>query len=252
MGDEIARHRQPGFERDRAREGAAMKAKPDKREEEALEEATKIYESYAKHDKEALEWAIGFFRGCAAELKGDRRTRDVADLQRLIVRSLRHDEEDMAEYMRAMGEFAAAQMERGKQLSDSVRDVVIRILRNPSIVERRRTGPNPTDLDYRDIKIVEAISCIVEMWDFLPTRGEGKNKGDSAASIVQRALKLGAGISMEETTINKIWAYSGHTVASSGRRTFRQTYPSLALWLKDFRKVQAMYPRGRSSAHQKS
>jgi hypothetical protein len=73
-----------------ARGGAAMKAdtKPaDEKEKEAIEWATNHYQKYSEHDKQALEWAINFFRGCAAELKGQCRPRDIGELHRLHNRS---------------------------------------------------------------------------------------------------------------------------------------------------------------------
>jgi len=44
----------------------------DESEKEAIEWAKKHYEEYSEHNKQALDWATNFFRGCEAELKGQR------------------------------------------------------------------------------------------------------------------------------------------------------------------------------------
>jgi hypothetical protein len=135
-------------------------AKPaDESEKEEIEWAINHYQEHSEHDKQALEWAINFFRGCDAELKEERRPRDIGDLYRLYRRSFGRyldkleehpDDRDRADayadYLRALGAFSAARLERGdkfEKFSERWQRQIIALLRNPNLLERKSTGPSP-------------------------------------------------------------------------------------------------------------
>ena len=116
-------------------------------------------------------------------------------------------------------EVAARLIEEGRPLPKELREFIVEHLRKPDKRNLRGRGRNADDLVWRNSWICTMIAQIHLKWGFPATRNEAtkeKQKQDSAASIVQRALEDGAGIPLTEEAINKIWGTSEFGAALGG------------------------------------
>jgi hypothetical protein len=105
-------------------------------------------------------------------------------------------------------ELAAALIEHGKPIPESMRPFTAKHLRDRNERQPRRRGRKPSDLTFRDFTIATAIGMIALQWKLRPTRNEASSR-PSAASIVKDALARGANLHLTEPAINKIWSSSG-------------------------------------------
>ena len=174
-------------------------------------------------EKEALEWAVEFFRGEAANLKRDgsrtqgrefRMTTDVstyhhfsrrdqAKVQRMLKNTVEWAHGGDTSAGQALCDIAADLLKRGEPLPNSLLQFVIGFLRDPKANVRRGRGPNPNDLAHRNRRIFYATREIVDRWKF-PATGDNDARS-SAASIARDALELGARVNITEAAVNKIW-----------------------------------------------
>ncbi|HEY6700523.1 MAG TPA: hypothetical protein VI137_06850 [Pseudolabrys sp.] len=182
--------------------------------------------SVAQREKEALEWAINYFRDedCAADLepaddvevvallmaRGDYPERFDQFISGVISRAfgkrgpVRWDPRSTA---RSLCQLASTLMSKGDPLPKPLEDFIIDFLDDPNLenfpsASGRKKRPNT----FRDLRIVRAINHIVGTWKFRATRARRKDpaKGLSAASIVKDALEK-SGLHLTEDAVNKIW-----------------------------------------------
>jgi len=183
-----------------------------------------VIESLA--ERQALQWAIQFFRDCAGELKpeGSKRHLEKSTITDVLlavyyvhdytpeerskiylelVELARH----RPERMQNLVQFAATVIERGEPLPKELRGPVAELLRNPPRL-KSKPGPGRWDLARRDVLIFRAIGHVRETWKFELRRnqvpGRRVKQRPSAASIVRDALEVGAGLSLSEAAVNTI------------------------------------------------
>jgi hypothetical protein len=173
-------------------------------------------------EKEALEWAIEFFRGRKDDLKSDRRRaieyfRDwlLDDYDDPLHRT--QAEESLVSHVEMAREgddaafqlicnFAGIRIANNKPLPENVRDFISEFLSGPDFyLKRRKPGPNLADLVFRDFNIWAATEHIVRTWNFKATRGREQKIRASATSIVREALEKGAGVSLGEDAVIDAW-----------------------------------------------
>jgi hypothetical protein len=186
-------------------------------------------------EKEALEWAIGYFREHAEQMTPWSVppmvwTADDAAIEKLAAMATVKADEGAAYWLR---EIAARRINRGEPLPRMVAKFVELTLRlwphpikmNLDPVARDECGvtlkvdrakPKRGQRDYehasRDAMIVMGMELITERWGFAPTRGEATRElasRKSAASIVCAALRKAGVATIKETAVNKIWSRVG-------------------------------------------
>jgi hypothetical protein len=181
---------------------------------------------HSLHERQALDWAIRFFRDLAHQptAEGSKKkfhdtfTRVLLDVHYVydytreergeIYTQLVDEALDEARHgnpfaVQQLSKFAAALIEKGEPLPEEIRGAVAELLRNPPKVKNKR-GPGPFTLMARDSAIIEALTHINETWKFPITRNH-YSKGPSAASIVHDAIHSAIPINLTERGINSIW-----------------------------------------------
>jgi hypothetical protein len=102
---------------------------------------------------------------------------------------------------------AAGFLTRGEQLPPSLREPVLRVLRN--LHAARKRAPAGTGYEFRDLVIAFAIGRVHKKWGFPATRHSREHGHGSAlisaTSIVRAALAEGANVHKTEGAIDKIW-----------------------------------------------
>jgi hypothetical protein len=175
-------------------------------------------------EKDALKWAIDFFReeadvlrpsGSKAALYESDTLIDMHDNWRneqprkfhayfaeLLNASLDED----GDYARfRLSALAAELLERGEPLTGPLKVFVVKTLRRDPIFESpTKRGPRPNDLIERNLCICEAVEHIIKAWKFAPTRNVA-TQTPSAASIARDALEHGVAVHLSEKAVNKIW-----------------------------------------------
>jgi len=138
----------------------------------------------------------------------------------LIAYDIKFAREGHPEALRHICLLAAVLLERGDPLPEPLGTFIAEYLRNP-------IKPKPRER-YREL-VVRAeliglsIMTITHDWGFRATRNIEATERASAASIVRQALKKGAGVSLGEKAINKIWETShGARLARAGQGDFRR------------------------------
>jgi hypothetical protein len=202
-------------------------------------------ESPDDREKEALKWAIEYFRKSADEMtpEGSRRW---ALHDMLVGLLFLYDsqlpsnraaaEEDIKHYVeyawlgnqeasQHMRELAAVLMERGDPLPDGLHHFIVEFLRNPnkprwpsnvdekylSFVDEvrsliaRKPGQGSSDLAPRNVTIWAAVEHIVRTWKFPATRNRATTRRASATSIVREAIEKGARLHLIEAAVVKAW-----------------------------------------------
>jgi hypothetical protein len=177
---------------------------------------------HSLHERQALDWAIQFFRDRVHELTTEGSKQSLHDavtgvlLDAHYVYDYTREERgkiytqlvDGAQHgnsfaVQQLLKFAATLIEKGEPLPEEMRGAVAELLRNPPKVKNKR-GPGPFTLKARDSAIIEAITHINETWKFPITRNH-YSKGPSAASIVHDAIHSVIRINLSERGINSIW-----------------------------------------------
>jgi hypothetical protein len=178
-------------------------------------------------EREALEWAVAYFRTHGAELTGDgSRRRLIADGVAFLLKEHDKAKDGFDDYVDGVDaylhawengieaglpdirrEFAAALLERGEPLPRRLLKFVADYLRNPETAGRKR-GQNIYKLKHRNLAISFAIAQIMEKWKFEGMRNDA-TVGASAASIVRDALEKSASLHLTEAAVHKIWRYFG-------------------------------------------
>jgi predicted DNA-binding transcriptional regulator AlpA len=139
---------------------------------------------HSLHERQALDWAIQFFRDFAHQLTAegskkkfhDTFTRVLLDAHYVydytreergeIYTQLVDEALDEARHgnplaVQQLSKFAAALIEKGEPLPEEIRGAVAELLRNPPKVKNKR-GPGPFTLMARDSAIIEALTHINE------------------------------------------------------------------------------------------
>ena len=184
-------------------------------------------------EKEALEWAIKYFRDNPGHLKlqGDsavdffaarklwandpKRFDNYIELRILAAGGYPgHKGESLSRpdgkpawnsalTIRGLCRFAAILIDEGEPLPELLRLFVAAFLINPVLRGRGSPGPKRGGLLLRNVTICGVIEHIKETWKFLPTRNDATEK-ISAAAIVRKALAA-VQIPLTEKAINGIW-----------------------------------------------
>ena len=162
-------------------------------------------------EKEALEWAIDFFRNCKDDLKGDGSKRAGRELVlQMLIDSWDNSDAHATKLIEALQgsprlpEFAAALIERGDPLPGPLRDFIAAFLREPNKHLKRHRGSKPIDKFWRDMNIAAAVTFIAGKWGISETRRRNQKSGRScAASIVKDALATAASIHLSEDKVVK-------------------------------------------------
>jgi hypothetical protein len=183
-----------------------------------------VIESLA--ERQALQWAIQFFRDRAGELKlkGSKRRLEEPEMTVLLLAAhyvydytpeerskiyleLVDGARNRPERMQNLVQFAATLIERGEPLPKELRGPVAELLRNPPRL-KSKPGPGRWDLAGRDILIFRAIFHVSETWKFELRRnqvpGRRIERRPCAASIVRDALEVGVGLALSEAAVNTI------------------------------------------------
>jgi hypothetical protein len=194
-------------------------------------------------EKEALQWAIEYFRKNADEMtpEGSRRwalhdmllgclmryndPRERTEMEKEIDETVDLAWLGSQEHSRYARGFAAALMERGDPLPGKLHHFIVEFLRNPekpqipphaggeefdALIDRvrshmaRKPGQRAIDLQPRNVSIWAAVEHIVRTWKIPPTRNEA-TKNACATSIVREALEKGAGVKLKEAAVVKVW-----------------------------------------------
>jgi hypothetical protein len=173
----------------------------------------------ADREREALHWAINYFRNCAADLKPDGSRRKFNELNKKLqmdwVNSGQENlHRELTDYVAALRrghdggldlfDLAATLIERGDPLPVPLRAYVADFLRNPKMKMNRRRGRKASALEWRNSLITDALYQIVLRWNLRATRNPETTERASAASIVQQAMAEGANYRLSEGDINKL------------------------------------------------
>jgi hypothetical protein len=177
-------------------------------------------EAQPSREREALEYAVEFFQTRATSFTTDRGWRHLtAGFVEIALNSREKVKDkfidDVIEFFRLgatgffpfLRELAIVMLERGDQLPESLRKLVVEFLRDPEAHTKRNRGRSSQDLMGRNLEIKFVISQIVKRWKFSPTRNTATERA-SAASIVREALKQSANVRLTEAAINDIWGGS--------------------------------------------
>jgi hypothetical protein len=173
----------------------------------------------ADREREALQWAINYFRNCAADLKPDGSQRKFNELNKQLqmdwvdsgpenlhgeltvyMDELRRENDQGLD----LSDLAATLIERGDPLPVPLRAYVADFLRNPKMKMNRRPGRKASALEWRNSLITDALYQIVLRWNLRARRNPGTTERASAASIVQQAMVEGANYHLSEGDINKM------------------------------------------------
>jgi hypothetical protein len=206
-----------------------------------------------EREKEALKWAMNFFRISSADLrrganfKREQEVRlkwalEVYDMELnaaktvlsdLIAHDIKFAREGHPGALRHLCSLAAALLKRSDPLPEALRDFIVEFLQNPN--KKTKQPERFYDLLDRDERIGLAIVAIRKTWNFKATRNAA-TEGASAASIVREALERGAGIPLGEKAVNKIWETSlGARLARSEEESLQRgilagKYPADKSW----------------------
>ena len=191
----------------------------------------------ADREREALQWAINYFRDCAADLKPDGSRRKFNELNKQLQMDWvdsgpENLHGELTVYMDELRrgkdrgldlfDLAATLIERGDPLPVPLRAFVADVLRNPK-THRRRPGRKASALDWRNSLITSAVCEIVLRWNLRVTRNPGTTERASAASIVQQAMVEGANYRLGEGDINKICKTCGKLLSLSNIDKVRES-----------------------------
>jgi hypothetical protein len=177
-------------------------------------------------EKEALEWAIEYFRTRILHLTaaGGGKFAMKAILGNMPPERREGTLSVLAERFDVLGDLAAAEIlgavaameiAAGRPLIGTLRSFALGRMLHPlekfnranSKWEEIKSKPGPSKFDQiaRNSYICLAIEHIVDKWGIAATRNPGTNK-HSAASIVRDALERArVGVNKTEAAINKIW-----------------------------------------------
>jgi hypothetical protein len=172
------------------------------------------------HEKEALQWAIEYFKGHAdyGSLRpGGRQKEELDNMLRLARQGLLFDsDEQVRDYIElaTAGDNSAKTLllETVARYADwglppdywgPLRDYAIKFLRNPE-PSKKRPGRKRSELRQRDNAIFYAAWRINRQWGFSPTRNVLTRNRPSATSIVKEALEEVA-VNLSEDDVVKIW-----------------------------------------------
>jgi hypothetical protein len=160
---------------------------------------------HSLYEKQALAWAIQFFRDRTGQLtrEGSKKTWDelISGLLLEAHEVYNYSREERGQVYLSMVDgarrhsygvqlllgFAATLIERGEPLPEEMRGYVAELLRDPPKL-KRKPGPGLHDLRSRNSAICDALRHINETWKFPITRNH-YSKGPSAASVVHEAIK---------------------------------------------------------------
>jgi hypothetical protein len=90
---------------------------------------------------------------------------------------------------------------------------------------KKSPGPSSDEFLLRNGAILTAVAQIIDKWKFQATRSPAStDKRVSAASIVRDAIETGAGRHLTEAAINKIWnEHGGDFLTSTGRAHLKRS-----------------------------
>ena len=179
-------------------------------------------------EKEALEWATGYFRERCDRLHPSWRRRALESDAACIVALY----DNIPKWtMRSLTGFAKGLAREDRQAGDLVREAVTRLAERgvplrPSLRDfmrtKRRPGPD-TRPRYFDHQVCDAIRHIVSTWKIYATHNLTREQA-SAASIVRDALERGAGIRVSDAKIQGIWFAENRALKKASRsRPLRQS-----------------------------
>jgi hypothetical protein len=183
------------------------------------EKKKKYVRPVADREREALQWAINYFRNCAADLKPDGSQRKFNESTKQMWEDLADEgpealHRELAAYMDELRRgkdysfelfyLAATLIERGDPLPVPLRPYIADFLRNPKMQTKRRVGRKASALEWRNSYMEDALSQIVLRWNLPATRNPATTERASAASIVQQAMVEGANYRLSESGINKM------------------------------------------------
>ena len=136
----------------------------------------------ADREREALQWAINYFRNCAADLKPDGSQRKFNELTTQMWMDYADEgilHRELAPYMDDLRRgkdcsfelfyLAAALVERGDPLPAPLRSYIADFLRNPKMKMKRRPCRKASALEWRNGLMRDVLYQIVLRWN-LPQR----------------------------------------------------------------------------------